>query len=99
MDYQSPLSFLARHCELNHRASNLKVLDSVTRVKSNAVFYAPRFRWRTPMDEQRKYAILFAATVKIFLKSPLRPLIFLTFFLDFIFSLTFLQEKFISYPG
>ena len=30
-----------------------------------AVFYPPRFRWRTQMDEQRKYAILFAATILI----------------------------------
>ena len=25
--------------------------------------YLPRFRWRTQMDDQRKYAILFAATI------------------------------------
>src|SRR5215472_5482617 len=29
----------------------------------SALSCSPRFRWRTQMDEQRKYAILFAATI------------------------------------
>ena len=34
---------------------------SIKRVDVMAV--SPRFRWRTQMDEQRKYAVLFAATI------------------------------------